>query len=978
MCKDPQGGGGGGGETHSGQQTRGSPLPSGQTTTLNAGATSSAASSSLAGLSFSPVQPMSSSRRDRRRSRGCTHENDVRASFPSPSTGHDREDVSSNTSASNGLNISLSISISSSIDEDKSTAEGNEIRNSVDDLNDPSDPEPASTIPSVTTVATRLGRPTTDSEGRLPTPTATTKDSPDRATRCANTQKRHGTVAVEGSDNAIESQTEKPMKQASKTTSAVATWYEEFRTATTRRIPCKARGMDESHNADTAYFVVHPDTPHGELLTCSYPPCAASKRRFRYCTKCKTGFAERNFIRLHGHGLISTFYFLDRDAMRKRCGTNAAVAVSARELSAARGTSGGTPSGERGAIATRGGSESRAHRSSSSLSETGRGPVTKSISDQYEPLSVRPARRTSSEPTMGRPALDDASSIDQASRSAFHLPSHNASRMVPHSSTSMPSPIIRSQSSSETRKPLHAYLAPATMGSQPPQAYNQQQQQVDKIMSFTSPETMRQIHPHRNTAVHPPWSPAKADHTPQSTGPGEFFGQQPISGSLPSHQAHFQQSDTSHQYALHRTWMNRPHLSTFHGTTDTPSHAGANSMSYCLPVSEPSSTQLTIADGGEQTQDGTAEGKGDSHQGQDRGSLRGCFDEPTCPSTPKVERHTLVQVGDSPCAAFRSSSSRCMDINDDSTGKDTVEPNPPLSPSIRNPNGRSLGMGQDEQIEQPFSREKRQRVGLIASDTAAGACGVAQVQPQTQDNPAFLHQHQHQYQHQQHSRYLQYQQYINGFPSSPRDLPSLLPSLRRQGVDGSTAMRSSDQIANDGRMMSHYHQAYATVGDNDDGTHDIVQNLAMLDRQPDGTIERMTDTVVMAGQNVAAMSEQSKSNSGTENEFHLDPTQEQLLSEDISCSAGDGDGGGGTSDDDDDNNNSNKASWETNQSIIQMLQPTPHRRNVRGQAQSHQESSTMSPSGGSGQQDEENTRDWERQLEKIQDTDVGLYDGIFD
>ena len=52
-----------------------------------------------------------------------------------------------------------------------------------------------------------------------------------------------------------------------------------------RRIRCKARllSMVDDHNADTAYFEIHLDTPHGMVLSCSHPVCAASGRRFRYC-----------------------------------------------------------------------------------------------------------------------------------------------------------------------------------------------------------------------------------------------------------------------------------------------------------------------------------------------------------------------------------------------------------------------------------------------------------------------------------------------------------------------------------------------------------------------------------------------------------------------------------------------------------------------------------------------------------------------
>jgi hypothetical protein len=50
-----------------------------------------------------------------------------------------------------------------------------------------------------------------------------------------------------------------------------------------RRVVCKARGLSKKHNADTAFFEIHANAPHGLLLTCSHPECVASGRKFRYC-----------------------------------------------------------------------------------------------------------------------------------------------------------------------------------------------------------------------------------------------------------------------------------------------------------------------------------------------------------------------------------------------------------------------------------------------------------------------------------------------------------------------------------------------------------------------------------------------------------------------------------------------------------------------------------------------------------------------
>ena len=53
--------------------------------------------------------------------------------------------------------------------------------------------------------------------------------------------------------------------------------------ALSHRIPCKARGVSKKHRAETAFFDVPEDAPHGLLLCCSSDECANSSRRFRYC-----------------------------------------------------------------------------------------------------------------------------------------------------------------------------------------------------------------------------------------------------------------------------------------------------------------------------------------------------------------------------------------------------------------------------------------------------------------------------------------------------------------------------------------------------------------------------------------------------------------------------------------------------------------------------------------------------------------------
>jgi hypothetical protein len=55
------------------------------------------------------------------------------------------------------------------------------------------------------------------------------------------------------------------------------------RKRSSRRLPCKARGMGESHTPANAYFDIPHDLQHGAVLACSHHACSGSGRRFRYC-----------------------------------------------------------------------------------------------------------------------------------------------------------------------------------------------------------------------------------------------------------------------------------------------------------------------------------------------------------------------------------------------------------------------------------------------------------------------------------------------------------------------------------------------------------------------------------------------------------------------------------------------------------------------------------------------------------------------
>jgi len=65
--------------------------------------------------------------------------------------------------------------------------------------------------------------------------------------------------------------------------------------------PCRARGMEQGHNFESAYFTVPEGLDHGADLYCSYRACRAEGCKFRYCATCKAPAARRNFRKRHGH-----------------------------------------------------------------------------------------------------------------------------------------------------------------------------------------------------------------------------------------------------------------------------------------------------------------------------------------------------------------------------------------------------------------------------------------------------------------------------------------------------------------------------------------------------------------------------------------------------------------------------------------------------------------------------------------------------
>lgn len=72
------------------------------------------------------------------------------------------------------------------------------------------------------------------------------------------------------------------------------------------RIPCRARGVCETHTPQNAYFEIPENCPHGKLVVCSHQLCRESERRFRYCKVCDQVTAKRNFTKRHAHGIVKT------------------------------------------------------------------------------------------------------------------------------------------------------------------------------------------------------------------------------------------------------------------------------------------------------------------------------------------------------------------------------------------------------------------------------------------------------------------------------------------------------------------------------------------------------------------------------------------------------------------------------------------------------------------------------------------------
>lgn len=75
---------------------------------------------------------------------------------------------------------------------------------------------------------------------------------------------------------------------------------------TTVRVPCRARGVCDTHTPSNAYFEIPKNCEHGTILICSHEMCRDSGRRFRYCKTCAQVTAKRNFSKRHGHGLKIT------------------------------------------------------------------------------------------------------------------------------------------------------------------------------------------------------------------------------------------------------------------------------------------------------------------------------------------------------------------------------------------------------------------------------------------------------------------------------------------------------------------------------------------------------------------------------------------------------------------------------------------------------------------------------------------------
>ena len=67
------------------------------------------------------------------------------------------------------------------------------------------------------------------------------------------------------------------------------------------RVPCRARGVCDTHTPQSAYFEISEDCLHGKSLLCSHKLCRESGRIFRYCKMCNQATAKRNFSKRHAH-----------------------------------------------------------------------------------------------------------------------------------------------------------------------------------------------------------------------------------------------------------------------------------------------------------------------------------------------------------------------------------------------------------------------------------------------------------------------------------------------------------------------------------------------------------------------------------------------------------------------------------------------------------------------------------------------------
>jgi hypothetical protein len=97
-----------------------------------------------------------------------------------------------------------------------------------------------------------------------------------------------------------------------------SSYYESNQGSGYTRVPCRARGVSNDHNAQNAYIDIPRNAPHGMILQCSNKDCAGSGRRFRYCSVCQTPAAKRNFHVRHAHGMSLLKGVRDRSLVASR------------------------------------------------------------------------------------------------------------------------------------------------------------------------------------------------------------------------------------------------------------------------------------------------------------------------------------------------------------------------------------------------------------------------------------------------------------------------------------------------------------------------------------------------------------------------------------------------------------------------------------------------------------------------------------